>query len=211
MRRSGWFLGWMGISIVTGALLATGCSQAGRSGDQANADGGRSGGVAVVDLDVVAQRVGQDVEMKQSIEQATASVNEQLKSIRDRLRREYQEEMAKANPAPVEGAETPAAPAATPAELAAIKQKYDRQFAQLDAQAREKLAQHRVGVLERFRGEVRPICEKIAAARGQSIVVTKNDAVVFAFLPQADITDDVVEQLSARVRPAAHVDPESKP
>jgi len=197
----------VGMAAVT---FAAGCSnRMGEEGQAASPKG--AGGVAVVDLDQVAKRVGQDTEMSRSIEQATSSVNDQLKTIRDRLRQDYQEEIAKLAPAPAEGEANDAAPGPNPAEAAAIKQRYDQQMAQVETQAREKLTQHRIGVVERFRNDVRPIAEKIAKSRGQGIVVTKNDAVVFAFVPQADITDEVVQQLQSRVSQASHTEDAATP
>lgn len=187
-------------SCLATLALATGCSHQAGDGSQAAAGKG-GGGVAIVDLDQIAKRIGQDAEMARSIEQASASLNDQLKSIRDKMRVEYQKELAKL--APADDQADPAAPGPNPAEAAAIKQRYDQQLAQLETQAREKLMQHRVAVVERFRSEVRPVAEKVARARGQGIVVTKNDSVVFAFLPQADITDAVVEQMQSQPKSAS--------
>lgn len=191
-----------GFCVTT--ALAVGCGQT--STMQATAEKS-AGGVAVVDLDQIAKQTGQDSAMNRSIEQATASVNDQLKQIRDRLRREYLDELAKLDPAaePVAENETPAA-AQTP-EGKAIGQRYDAQMAKVEAQAREKLVKHKASVIEQFRSDVRPVAEKVAKSRGQAIVVTKNDAVVFAFLPQADITEEVAEKLQNQVKPAAHTEP----
>lgn len=82
-----------------------------------------------------------------------------------------------------------------PNELQAIKRPFDVQFAQYQVQARDKLAVHRANVVERFKREVRPVAERVAARRGAAVVVTKNDSVVFAVTPAADITDDVVREL----------------
>lgn len=193
-------------SLALVSVWGVGCSRSPLS--EANGKGDTTatrpaGGVAVVDLDLLAKRLGKDVEMNQAVEQATASVNEQLKSIHEKLQKEYFDELAKIAPSAAE-TEEGVVPAEKTAESAALKQRYDRQLAQITAQAQEKLAQHRASVVERFRGEVRPVAEKVAAARGQSIVVTKNDQVVFAFLPQADITDEVLEKLSPQVKPASY-------
>lgn len=82
-----------------------------------------------------------------------------------------------------------------PNELQAMKRPFDVQFAQYQAQARDKLAAHRASVVERFKREVRPVAERVAARRGATVVVTKNDSVVFAVTPAADITEDVVREM----------------
>jgi len=200
---------WVVCVATATAAFAAGCTN--RSGDEGQASNERgSNGVAVVDLDQVAKRIGQDDVMNRSIEQATASVNDQLKAIRERLQGEYRDEIAKLPLVPTGTEGDGTLPGPNPAEAAAITQRYDRQLAQVEGQAREKLTKHRIEVVERFRSEVRPVAEKIAKSRGQGIVVTKNDAVVFAFLPQADITDAVVKQLETRVAHASHTEDVAK-
>ena len=207
-RRFGRFrlssLPWAALLVTSvGLVLGGGCSRSAGSGTASNdaADGMNRGGVAVVDLQEVARRLGRETEMEKSIAQATASLNEQLKQVRNQLQKQFDNQARELT----DKAESEVAPASTGAagptaadQLAALKRQYDQQLTQYDAQAREKLAKHKASLIEQFRDQVRPVAQRIASQRGAGIVVTKNDSVVFATIPQADITEAVIAELQPK-------------
>lgn len=185
------------IALFAGALNL-GCQPA--ATPQAAAPAARASqaaAVAVVDLDQIAKRLGRDLDMNRSIEQASTSLNEQLQSIRDKLQSQYDEKLRATATSDDEAVRPASTGAAGPEsdQPAALKRQLQQQLNQYELQAREKLAQHRAAVIERFRREVRPVAERVASARGAGIVVTKNDTVVFAVVPEADITEDVVKEM----------------
>ena len=50
-------------------------------------------------------------------------------------------------------------------------------------------------MINRFREEVKSVARKVASDKGLSIVVTKNDSVIFAYDSTVDITNEVADQL----------------
>ena len=140
-----------------------------------------TGGVAVIDLDRIAAALGQDKAMTESINDRHHALQTQLLAW-NRARQSdatHSEGVQQANwqedfPTTVETAKRAAA---------------------------SDLVQHRAHLIEEFRESIRPAVRQEAAARGLSLIVTKNDAVVFDFAPLADITEAVLVRLQPN-RPA---------
>ena len=162
---------------------------------------GQTGGVAIVDLDEVARRLGRDQEMVKSIQSqagalnqklvaAQESANQQLGQIRDGLGQDPTEEQAK--------------------EFVLVRRNAQVQLNQLEQNAQVVLNQHRQGLVNKFREDAKPIAERVASERGLATVVTANDTVVFSFDNSVDITEDVIKLMSAEV-PAPASAPVTKP
>jgi len=59
--------------------------------------------------------------------------------------------------------------------------------------------------VSQFRADIKPIARKIAGSRGLSLIVTKNDSVVYDYTDSVDITGAVVQELlsqRSRIPPA---------
>lgn len=157
-----------------------------------------TGKVAVIDLDLVAKLLGRDVEMANAVKQREGSLNQTLARYRDDLRSKLEAEQGKLGDSPT--------PEATKS-LQAFGQEVSVQYNQAMQNAKTNLTQHRAQVIHQFREQVRPIAQQAAKDNGLSIVVTKNDSVVFAYESAVDITDDVVQRmrsLPSPVQPATH-------
>ena len=150
-------------------------------------------GVAVIDLDRVAQALGRDKQMQQQVNSAQASLNDQLQQVRTTLLAEYHRKKATVDVQP-SGKQKQQ-------QLSELKQ-YDAQLGQqlnrTKQQAKVKLATYRNETIGKFRAEVKRIARLVAAERDMPVVLTKNDAVLFTFEAEADITTTVIERMQAQ-------------
>lgn len=157
-----------------------------------------SGGVAIVDLDEVARRVGREKDMVDSIQTQSGALNQALtnaqKSAIDQLNKvkaNYNEDQQITN----EEAQ----------QFVRLQKSAQVQLTQLQQQARLNINNHRQQLVSQFRKDAQPIAAKVAKERGFDSVVTRNDTVVFSYDNTVDITEDVVKLMSAEMpaRPAA--------
>lgn len=179
------------------ALLAGCDTQGSTSRDQSDGSpANAASGVAVIDLDAVAQKLGRDVQMANSIQQQAGSLNEQLKQYQVTLRGQFEEKKSQCEARP------PATEEEQQRQQAEL-QLYDRQLGSQLIQAKQKAQQHlnsrRLRLIQQFRDEVKPVAQEVAAELGLHVVVTKNDSVVYSFDPHADITDRVVARMRSAI------------
>jgi Skp family chaperone for outer membrane proteins len=171
-------------------VIVMGLAGCGMQGGQKS---GGSGNVAVIDLDEISRRLGRDVQMAQSIRNAQDQVNDQLQVILTSLNKKFDERKVKIGEnAPTEELQ----------ELQVYATELNQSFAQKRQQGLNELRSHQQGLITRFRDEVKPIAQAVAAERGLQIVVTKNDTVVYAFTPAVDITEEVISRMAASAPPA---------
>ncbi|MBN1394478.1 MAG: OmpH family outer membrane protein [Pirellulales bacterium] len=183
MRPATYFLGACGV-----ALAATiGCGKF-TGGEDASAAGNASGNVAIIDLDVVAQQLGYDSQMANAIGQQKASLEKQLGVIKT----SFEQDLAKtknqlgANPTQEQSQQW----AHSQRVAAAL-------FHQEQQKASQLLNRYSSQVVAQFRGTVKTTARQVAAERGLSIILTKNEGVVFDYDLAVDITDAVVERMRA--------------
>jgi Skp family chaperone for outer membrane proteins len=182
---------WLG----TGAVLTATAALAVLVGRHwQNGQSGRSpGSVAVIDLDDIARRLGSDKQMADSINQRQSALRQQLVDLSKR----YSEQIAERKKT------QPAAAQAEKGEvtLAAFEQQANASFNQMKQRAEVDLQSHRAQLIAQFRDQIKPAARRVAQARGLSVIVTKNDTVVFDYTGASDITDAVVEELLAAHAP----------
>lgn len=172
---------------LTGVLtIAIGLAGCGGKKEQASESPKVVGAVAVLDLDEVARRLGRDLEMTDSIKQRESSLNQQLVTVQA----SYQEELKGRKDAL---GEQPSEQATK--ELAGLAQQANLKLNEARQQAIGILSQHKANLIRRFRDEAQPVAREVAAAKGLSIIITKNDSVVFAYESAVDITDEVVGRM----------------
>lgn len=152
----------------------------------------QAGGVAVVDLDEVARRLGRDQEMVESIRTQSGALTQRLaaaqKSANDqlgKLRASLQEDQQISN----EEAQ----------QYVRVQRSAQVQLNQLQQQANLSLNQHRQQLISQFRKDAQPIVKRVAHEKGFDSVVTRNDTVVFSFEDSVDITEDVIKLMSAEM------------
>jgi len=145
-------------------------------------------GIAVVDLDAVARRIGRDIAMNDSLQNQEGSLNEELatvqKSYLDQIASKENEFGAQPNEEQLK-------------TIQAMKQQANLKLNQARQEAVAKLSTQRTQMIAQFREETKPVARRVAAERGLGIVVTKNDNVIFAYDAKYDITDEVVARMTA--------------
>ncbi|QDU57112.1 OmpH family outer membrane protein [Aeoliella mucimassa] len=146
-------------------------------------------GVAIIDLDEIAHQLGSDKQIVTAIKQREAALNTKLtelaKSYAEALNK--QKEAMDAEPAAEEGT----------VQLASYQEQANKNFQNARSQAKQNLAVHRQQLISKFREAVKPAARKVARERGLSVIVTKQDSLLYDYAPECDITNDVVEALRA--------------
>ncbi|MCH2118466.1 MAG: OmpH family outer membrane protein [Pirellulales bacterium] len=176
--------------LIISALVVSqsGCSDSSRT-PTASAPLAPPHGVAVIDLDAVAQRLGSDAVMNQSLQTAAATLDQNFATIQATYQTQF-------DTAKTELGETPTTEQTQ--QLANFGKEINLKLNQTRQTAQSQLTQHRSQLIQRFRDQVKPIAQAVASQRGLDVVVSKNDTVIFAFGPTADITDEVIETLLAQ-------------
>ncbi|QDU95015.1 OmpH family outer membrane protein [Lignipirellula cremea] len=162
--------------LATVCLTAIGCNSA-----------SSPSGVAVIDLDEVARRLGRDIKMTEMIKAGEGVVNQQLATVQASYEQQLSDKKAEFGEEATEEANK---------TLAQMHQQASFQFNQARQQAAAKLSQHRAQLIQQFREEVKPIAREAAAAKGYNIVLTKNDSVLFDFASTHDVTEEVIAAMS---------------
>lgn len=184
MRRMGVMLALSGA-----AMWLSGCGNQGTAPQAAAA----KGGMAVVDLDAIAQAIGQTQQIKDAVSLRTNAVNQQLTKLQEGYREQLAAKQAELGDEPTEEQKQQLARMTNIAgqQLGAAKQRGEQA---LSAYSREAISK----VATDLRAEIRPICQEIAAKRGLGIVVPKNEGFLLSVDPGVDITAEVLEVLKAR-------------
>lgn len=168
------------LATILVAGLTLGCQQSATTPPPTT-----TGGVAVIDLDAVAAQLGRDQQMLASINQQQAALQQQLTE----AARAYKQQIAERRQAAA------AQQAPQGVTLAAFEQSAQARLDQAKQQAEQNLAAHQADLIRQFRDQIRPAVRRVARARGLSVVVTRNDSVLYDFTDAVDITDAVVAEL----------------
>lgn len=178
-----------GVAIfAAGALLAQFRPAASAKADKVEKAEKPVGGVGVVDLDAVAKRLGRDIEMQNQVQERLASLNAKLASLQDSLRRLHEEKREKYGDEMTDEQIK---------ELQLSQDRMDAQLREFNRKAQSELAVFRQALVDQFREQAKPVLRQVAAARGLSIVVPKNDGLLLTVDPAAEITDDVAAKMPA--------------
>jgi Skp family chaperone for outer membrane proteins len=147
------------------------------------------GAVAVIDMDAIAQSLGSDKQIVESITKRQSSLSQQLVDLAKSYSQQIEEQKKKLAEAPPEQGDI---------TLANWQQQANASLNKVKQQAELDLQRHRAQLVAQFRDEIKPVARRVAQSRGLSVIVTKNDNVLYDFSPAADITDAVVAELLAR-------------
>jgi Skp family chaperone for outer membrane proteins len=173
---------WLGLAF-------TGCSRQQRAAEKP-----ALGAVAVIDLDAIAHRLGSDKQIVEAIAKRQSSLSQQLVDLSKSYSQQIEEQKKKL-------ADSQGEPASV--NLASWQQQANANLNKVKQQAELDLQRHRAELIARFRDEIKPAARRVAQSRGLSVIVTKNDNVLYDFSPAADITDAVVaDLLAARSTPS---------
>lgn len=184
------------LAFVLGAVAfcSAGCGKhAGQPADRAQkseqADNSKAvGGVGVVDLDLVAKRLGRDIEMQNAVQERLTSLNSRLATLKESLRRLYDEKREKFGDDLTDEQLR---------ELQATEERMDAQLRESKRKAESELAAFRQALVDQFREQAKPVLREVASARGLSIVVPKNDGLLLTVDPAVEITDEVAAKMPA--------------
>lgn len=147
------------------------------------------GAVAVIDLDAIAQRLGSDKQIAESINKRQTSLSQQLVDLAKSYSQQIEEQKKKLTEAPADKGEV---------TLANWQQQANANLSKVRQQAELDLQRHRAQLIAQFRDEIKPSARRVAQARGLTVIVTKNDSVLYDYSSAADITDAVVADLLAQ-------------
>jgi len=170
--------------VLSAAIGFVGCGQ----GAAPVASSPSGAGVAIIDLDEVASRLGQDVKMAEEIKARENMLNKQLMALEKSLQQQVDVKQKELGENATDEQKQ---------QLLQMAQQANMQMKNAQMKVSKDLAQHRSDVINRFRASTKPHAEKAARAKGMGIVVTRNENVIFTHLPGVEITDDVVAQMSA--------------
>jgi Skp family chaperone for outer membrane proteins len=173
--------------VVAALVAASGCEW------QSAPPARTTAAVAVIDLDAIAHRLGTDQQIADSITQRQTALKQQLVD----LAKNYNAQIAEKQKT------LPAAQAQqNDVTLASWQQQATASLNQAKQRADVDLKSHKQQLINQFRDQIKPAARRVAHERGLSVIVTKNDSVVFDYTGAADITEAVVNELLAG-RPAA--------
>ena len=144
--------------------------------------------MAVVDLDEVARRSGRDLQLNRAVRERKDSLNRQLKEYHTSLRDQYGSKQREFGDRTTQQTEQ---------QLKTIEDQFNLRLNQAQREASQDLSRHRLRLIQQFREEVIPVAREIAAARGLSIVIPKNETLFLTYDPGIDITDEVASRMIA--------------
>ena len=146
-----------------------------------------TGRVAIIDLDRIAGALGRDDLMTQRLQEAVQQRQQNVTMIRDTLRAQLEQETARLGRNPTEAQKARLNQLATAAET---------RMREVVASADQEGNQLRARLILEFREEVEPVARRVAARRGLSIVMIKQDHMLY-INPEVDITDAVIDEIQA--------------
>lgn len=176
---------WMAIAWL-GLGLTAGCNQGASTSVP-------QGAVAVIDLDAIASRLGSDKQIVDSIAQRQTSLSQQLVDLAKSYNQQIEEKKKTLTEAPPEQADV---------TVASWQKQANANLNKVKQQAEADLKKHQAQLVAQFREQIKPVARRVAQKRGLSVIVTKNDNVLYDVAPGADITDEVIADLIA-ASPAA--------
>ena len=151
------------------------------------------GKVAVVDLDEIARRIGRAKEMDDAVGQKSNEINAELSKLQAGYVKQFEAQREKVG----EKADD-----AEQQKLANYGADLDQKFNVSRQQRSNELAAYRQELIQQFRDDVKPIAQQIAAERGMTILVTKNDTVIYAYEQDCDVTDAVAAKMQGSAKVA---------
>ncbi|MEN6662830.1 MAG: OmpH family outer membrane protein [Phycisphaerae bacterium] len=172
--------GFCGMLIVVAVLACVaGCDR--------NSSPDKGGAVAVIDLDKIANGIGELKRINDATNADTANVQQQLTALQNRLQAELNQAVTKAGATP------------TDEQKRNLEQMRLNGMAMLERarrQASEEVTRRRAVALNDFRQQVAPIAKSIAKDKGFDIVIIKAD-VILAMDEQVDISDPVLQEVNS--------------
>lgn len=159
-------------------------------------------GVAVVDLDEVAKRLGRDLSISKAVKENQDDLNQQLNTLLETLKQRFKQQSEEFGPEP------------TPEQQAQLRVLNDRMsslMAQRQRQAQSMLVQGSRQLVVRFREEVKPVAKDVATEQGFAIVIPKDLNTIISVNDTVDITEQVIAKMQANPTSAPAAQPAATP
>jgi len=173
---------------LTGATVwLTGCGM--QFGGSSSSSSSSRGGIAVVDLDKVAAETGKSIEMKEAFELQQNSWKQALVKAEVDLNAQLQTKVKDLGEDATDDAKR---------EVAQFRLNASNNLAKAQNLAGATLTKYQQDQIAKYRTEVKPILQEVAAKRGLSVVIPKNEGLLLAVDPGVDITDDVIKAYRER-------------
>jgi Skp family chaperone for outer membrane proteins len=144
------------------------------------------GGVAVLDLDQVGEKLGRLELMSQSIDRYNENQHTALIQLQDRLRGQVATLKKDLGTKPGKKQLR---------EFEELTRSVDSQLQAATNQANQQIAEYRAAQIKAFRDEALPIAQRAAKARGLSVVMLRQEHYLWVD-PAVDITQDVIKAMS---------------
>lgn len=156
-----------------------------------------SSGVAVIDLDAVAQRVGRLDEINESVKEKESALNEKLALLQASYHNEFKAKRDEYGDEPTDEQNE---------ELLVQQRRINNGVGQAQRKYQQELEFHKNALKRRFHEEVKPLALQVANRRDMNVVVLNN--FIFAAGDAVDITDAVVEHMLSNIS-SSNVDKKS--
>ena len=160
------------------------------------------GGVAIIDLEAAAKRLGRDVAILTELKEFGVPLRDQLAASQKDFQEQIDRLKASLGGKPSE---------ADKQKLAELTRTLSQQLQQKQQQAQQELNSKKAALVSRFREEIKPVALKIATGKGLGIVQLKTDLTILASEPELDITDEVVAELTRTTSASASPSPSPSP
>jgi len=148
--------------------------------------------VAVIDLEEIALRLGRKEALQKSLIAKEEELGQQLTNLRGSLQEKVEKRKAEIGEKP-----TPE----QAKELEGLAGNLNQELQSARAAAQETLQNERATQVQTFRTEVLPVATDVARERGLKTILLKTEAVVFAWTPESDITEEVIKRMATPVVP----------
>ncbi|MFT5465110.1 MAG: Skp family chaperone for outer membrane protein [Verrucomicrobiales bacterium] len=190
------------LSAIGLIIALSGCDQSGSKSDgdepeTAVAPPISANVIAVIDLDLIAQRTGSDQKIQAALTQAQNQINQQLGAMRQNFQTQVQQAAVTVQNRVNQGI-------AGPNEVASLEKDIANLNVQLQREqqvGQNKLSEAQINLINSFKNQVRPIVQQIARERGYGLVITKNETVIYTYDQAHDITLEVITRMTTPVVP----------
>lgn len=173
------------VMLAAGALFSVGCgSQFGGSTASST-----KGGLAVIDLDVVAKSIGRTQEMNDTLSVRKSALDQALQRGQADLKRQLADKKDEFGENATDEQK---------AQLAQMERVAGNQLVQAARKAQAQLEDEKQKMIAQFRAEVRPVAQQVASERGLGVVIPKNEGFLLSVDPGVDITADVVKAYGSK-------------
>lgn len=173
-------------AVAAGVLMSVGCGFQPGSAETAASS---KGGLAVIDLDVVAKSIGRTQEINESWKVRKNALDQALQKLQVSFNEQLSAKKAEAGETPTEEQQK---------QLAGMQRDASNKLVQAGRKAQADLEQFRQQMVAQFRAEIRPFAQEVASSRGLAIVIPKNEGFLLSIDPAVDITADVISAYSVK-------------